>query len=106
MLASFGIMNKVLCILLLLGAISAFVLSQRDSYKWQNHSYYGWPVGEEQTAHIQTTDRFFYIVIGATFMSGFLYFLAKQKRGPADLKYRRRKFLGFVFRRSSFAKSV
>ena len=73
-------MNKVLCILLLLGAIGAFVLSQRDSYTWKNHSYTGWPVGEEQTAYIQSTDRFFYIAIGVAFMTGFFYFLAKLRK--------------------------
>ncbi len=77
-------MNKVLCILLLLGAIGAFVLSQRESYMVRDHDRRGWPVGEEQIVHLQTSDRFFYIAIGVAFMTGFLYSLAKLRK--ADLR--------------------
>ena len=73
-------MNKVLCILLLLGTIGAFVLSQRESYKVRDHDRLGWPVGDEQIVHIATADRFFYIVSGVAFMTGFLYFLAKLRK--------------------------
>jgi hypothetical protein len=61
-------MNKVMAILLLLGALGAFGLSQRTSYEVQEQSKSGAPVGKPRTVYIGAGDRAFFIVLGAACM--------------------------------------
>ena len=70
-------MNKMMCILLLLGAIGAFGLSQQDSFQTIDHSRSGVSVGKERTVVVTKTGKAFYISVAITFAMGFLYFLAR-----------------------------
>jgi len=72
--------NKLICIMLLLGALGSFGLSLRTSFQTQDHSYFGSPVGEERTVQISSVDKAAYVTLGVVFMVGFLYFLARMRR--------------------------
>jgi len=69
--------NKLLCILFLCGAIGALGLSQRNSRKLQDHTYYGTPVGEERTVYYGTGNRWGYLLIAAACGAASLYFAAQ-----------------------------
>lgn len=73
-------MNKVMAILLLLGALGAFGLSQRASYQVQDQSKYGAPVSKPRVVSVGPGDRAFFIVLGAACMAGCLYCVAKLRR--------------------------
>jgi hypothetical protein len=68
-----------MCIMLLLGSVGSFGLSPRTSFKTQDHSYFGSPVGEEQTIQISSVDRAEYGALGVVFMIAFLYFLTRTR---------------------------
>ena len=70
-------MNKLLAILMLLGAIGGFGLSTRTSYQFQGENRYGAPLGEPGTVYITSGDRIFYVVFGALCMAGSLYFIVR-----------------------------
>jgi len=70
-------MNKLMAILLLLGAMAAFGLSEGTKYVVRDQTHIGMPVGEPRTAYVTKTDRIFYIAVGATCMVGGLYFVAR-----------------------------
>jgi hypothetical protein len=70
-------MKKAMCMMLLLGAVGFFGLSQRSSFRFQPTTRFGSPSGKEQTAHVTADDKVGYIVLGAFCMGGGLYLLAK-----------------------------
>lgn len=72
--------NKLLAMLLLLGAIGAFGLSQRTSYEVQQQGWLGAPVGEPRTIYVSRGDRVGFIAAGAVCMAGCLYFVARIRR--------------------------
>jgi hypothetical protein len=73
-------MNKLMAILLLLGAIAGFGLSEGTKYVVRDQTHTGMPVGEPRTGYVTRTDRIFYIVFGAACMVGGLYFIARIRR--------------------------
>ncbi len=73
-------MNKLLAILLLLGAIAGFGLSTRTSYQIQDLTPRGAPVGEPRTVYPSSGDKAFYVIFGAACMAGSLYFIARIRR--------------------------
>ena len=70
-------MNKLMAVILLLGAIGGFGLSQRERFQTQTHTWTGAPVGEVRTVQITNGDRVGYIVFGIACMVGSLYFVAR-----------------------------
>src|SRR6266487_4136997 len=68
-------MNKLMCILFLLGAIGSFGLSQRQSFKSQSQTRTGAPVGEERTIQVTAVDRVGYLACGVVCVAGFVYFV-------------------------------
>lgn len=73
-------MNKMMAILLGLGALGAFGLSQRESFQSQQVGRYGNPVGEVRTHHNSRNDKIAYISLGAIFLTGCLYFISRVSR--------------------------
>ena len=76
-------MNKLLAILLLLGAFAGYSLSTDTSYQVQDQTRFGQPVGKPRTVYIGNGDRVFYIAFGAVCLAGSLYFIAKIRRDDA-----------------------
>ena len=76
-------MNKLMAILFLIGALGAFGLSQRTRYEVQDKDSHGFPVSAPRTVSVSGSDRTFLIVLGATFMVGGLYFVARMRRDDA-----------------------
>ena len=70
-------MNKLMAILFFFGAIGGFGLSQRDSYRTQNQTKGGAPVGEIRTVHITPGDKIGYVACGAVCMAACLYFVTR-----------------------------
>ena len=73
-------MNKLMAILLLLGAIGSFAMSQRDSFQTQRQTWTGAPVGEPRTVQMTRGDRVGYIGFGIVCMVGCLYFVIRIRR--------------------------
>ena len=73
-------MNKFMALLLLLGAIGCFGLSQRGSFPSQSQSRTGAPTGEVRTHRITRAERGGYIAFGVVCMVGCLYFIAQTRR--------------------------
>ena len=80
-------MNKALAILCVFGAIGAFGLATRDSFKagivYGKHG----PMGQERTVHVTRADRIGYITVGIFCVVGFAYFVRpgrREKKGTPD----------------------
>ena len=72
-------MKNVLALLFVIGAIGAFGLAQKDSFKSRAQNRWGEPVGEEFTVRVTTMDRIGYVSLGVLLAMGALYILARRK---------------------------
>jgi hypothetical protein len=70
-------MNKFMAILLGMGALGAFGLSQRDSFTTQQVSRYGNPIGEAHILENSRVQKVGYFAVGVIFMTGSFYFISK-----------------------------
>jgi hypothetical protein len=73
-------MNKTFAILFLFGAIGAFGLASRDSFKSGIlFSKHGKPFGRERVVKVTFVDRIGYITIGIFSVVGFGYFVRQAR---------------------------
>jgi hypothetical protein len=73
-------MNKVLALLFLIGAVSAFGLSLRDHRMVQEHTPHGSPVGEPYQVPVNRAAKTGYVVLGLIFTTACFYFAARSRR--------------------------
>ncbi len=71
--------NKVLALLLLLGAIGGFGLWARRDYQVQDHTRSGTPVGQVRTVIVNKSDRIFFMVFGLACAIGSAYLIARSR---------------------------
>jgi hypothetical protein len=71
--------NRLLALLLLLGAIGGFGLSARRDYQVQDTGRYGTPVGPVRTVTVGNGDRIFFIIFGLACFIGSAYFIARTR---------------------------
>jgi hypothetical protein len=69
--------NKVMCLVLLLGAVGSFLMSQKESFSTQSVTRYGNAVGEERTVSTTSFERAGFLVFGACCMVGGLYLMVQ-----------------------------
>ena len=72
-----GIMNKLLALFLMLGAIGGFGMSQRENFQTQSHTWTGEPVGEPRVVQQTRAERAGYFGFGLLCMIGCIYFIAR-----------------------------
>jgi len=70
-------MNKLMAILLGVGALGAFGLSQREGFESQQVDRYGSPSGEATAHYSSRSEKIGFIVFGGIFMIGSLYFISR-----------------------------
>ncbi|HLH56317.1 MAG TPA: hypothetical protein VKY92_22210 [Verrucomicrobiae bacterium] len=73
-------MNKLFAILLLLGALASFGLSQRATLKAQETGTRGQPIGEPRMVPATRVDKIFFVGFGAACMVGCVFFVAKIRK--------------------------
>lgn len=73
-------MNRLMAILLLLGALGAFGLSLRTSMEVQDQTPHGAPVGEVRTVYLTKGDRTAYVATGLECLVAGFYFVAQIRR--------------------------
>jgi hypothetical protein len=77
-------MNKLMAILLLLGAIGGFGMSQQGSFQTQSHTWTGAPVGEPRIVQQRRAERAGYFAFGLLCMIGCIYFIARIRNDDAE----------------------
>ncbi len=73
-------MNKLMAILLGMGAVGVFGLSQRGSFQSQSVGRYGNPIGEVHIHDNSRVEKFGYTAIGAILTLGCFYFISRVRR--------------------------
>lgn len=69
-----------MAILLGMGALGAFGLSQRENFQSQPVGRYGNPIGKARIHDNSRDERLGYIAFGSIFMIGCFYFISRVRR--------------------------
>jgi hypothetical protein len=69
-----------MAILFLFGAMSCFVLAQRDSFQTQDQDYRGAPIGPARTVQLTKTDKVGFNAFGIACAIGFFWFVVRVRR--------------------------